>query len=202
MRTPLLLLVLLAACAPAREEGDGTVPIGNDYETALFTVEEQGEGALYELGHLVLVNEDVGCGNLSWSGDLDLWSLEEGVEYLSLWLQRGVALDGWAMEYESAQRWSMDGNVWSDEMHHFWGQRGTTDGAIPPDGEDTGPPPEGRDVDLNIGSDPAGVDHLLRVLEDDAEHLAGHLDLDDSTVSFNTERCETIVREDQPPVPG
>ncbi len=210
MRFPLLLAILLAACAPTRDEGEGTAPIGNDYESALFTIEQQGDGAFYELGHLVLVNADMDCGDLSWSGDLETWSLDQDVEYMNLWIQHGVALDGWLRDYISAQRWSDEGNEWTDEMHHFWGQQGLGDGGgelppdggeVPPDDDEEPPPPEGREVLMTIGNDSNGTDHLLSVLEADADHLAGQIDLNDESVSFSATKCETIVREDVP-VPG
>lgn len=190
----LALIVPLLGCPPTRTEDPGGTPTpSNDFQTALFTIVDYGEGAQYQDATLVLADMDLTCDDLNWRGDLDAWSIPEGVSWVHLYISHGVALDGWLRTYESYASAQQGGVMNGDEIRYFWGEAG--EGPVEDDIPVGEPPPTedpaGRAVTATLGMD-AGASDLLDVTLSSDDLLGGSLDTSVDTWSFAATKCGVV----------
>jgi hypothetical protein len=166
----------------------------NDFESALFTVTDYGEGTPFQDAVLVLVDQDLGCDDLLWDGDLDVWSLPGEVAWVRTYVRRGIALDGWLRDIASMARAQQSGSSVGDDVSWFWGEVGlgpVLDDVpdVPPGQGD--PETDGRDVTAMLGFD-EGLDDILGVTLSTDALLAGSLDTWAGEWSFAATKCDVI----------
>lgn len=172
--SPLFLpLSVLVACTPSAvdDTAESTVV------TTLFTIETQSEDVDYDVGHLVHVAADLGCEDLEPTGEIDLARLPPGVDYTTLLLRHGRALDGWLRTYRSLQAFEDEGGDLSDEVSHFWGAEGVSD--------------ESTDA-LELGVGESGSGHIFDVHVAEDLRLTGVLHLSDRSVDLDAEKCGMV----------
>ncbi len=140
------LLLLAVSCAPVRSDADDSGLPGQQLQTSLFSVIENGSWTEYDQAVLVLVDTSLGCSDLGWNGTLDWWGLAEDVAWLNLSLLKGKNVESWATEFISYTAWSQDQNWDYSNAAYFSGQMGIG-------GDTSQPSPVGRDVTSNIGTE-------------------------------------------------
>ncbi len=206
---PVLALVPLLACAPVRSDDPDPDPTPvNDFDTALFTIVDHGAGATAQDASLVLVDLEIGCEDLGWNGDLNVWSIAEGVSWVRLFITHGVALDGWLRDYESYAQAQQGGTNFGDGVSYFWGEsgEGPAEDDIPV-GDPEDPPETGRDVLATLGFGGGGEGDLLGVSLSSDALLGGSIETWAGDWSFAATKCDVVYDEgngtdpDDPP-PG
>lgn len=202
MRTKIALALLIpcVACAPARDDAgppDGTPT--NDFQSALFTIVDHGQGASYQSANLVLVDQQITCDDLQWRGSLDVWSVPADVSWVTASMRHGLANNGWLRIYESLDQASVDGSTSSTDVQLFWGEVGL--GPVQddfPDGPvDTPTDPEGsagRDVIAMIGVE-QGISDELEVTVSGETTLGGALRTWQGDWSFAATKCDTVYEQ-------
>ena len=154
-RLGILIVVLLAAallplsigCAPDRSSDDDDDAGGNTLDYALFTVIDYGQGQSNQQGRLVLTDAATVCEDLSWGGGLRWWELASDMNWVELYLTRGVDVDGWRQEFQSSYAWQMAGGFDYLTATFFSGSIGVGDASMGDDDDDVPvdpPPPVGR----------------------------------------------------------
>ncbi len=210
---PLLVLLPLLACAPTREDDVDSDPIPvNDFDTALFTIVDHGEGASSQDANLVLVDQDLDCGDLRWNGELDVWAIPDGTAWVRLYITHGVALDGWLRDYESYEQARLAGTNAGNQVSFFWGEYGEgpleEDIPVDPPGDPEDEPIGGRDLIAGLGYDSGGMDDLLGVSLSTDDLLGGAVETWAGDWSFAATKCDVVYDEDngtdpdEPPPPG
>lgn len=204
---PVLALLPLLACAPTRDDDPDPDPTPvNDFDTALFTIVDHGDGATTQDASLVLVDLDIGCEDLDWSGDLMVWSLPQGVSWVRTFITHGVALDGWLRQYESYTQAQQSGTSAGDQVSLFWGEVG--EGPLEDDVPIGGPeddPMGSRDLVASLGVGSGGMDDVLDVSVSTDALLAGTIESAVGDWSFAATKCGVVSDEgdgadpDQPP---
>jgi hypothetical protein len=210
---PLLALLPLLACAPIRAEDSDPDPIPvNDFDTALFTIVDHGDGATHTDANLVLVDHDLECEDLRWNGELDVWSVPEGVSWVRLFITHGVALDGWLRDYEAFEYARVQGTDAGNQVAYFWGEygEGPLEDEIPvdPPGDPEDQPAGGRDLIAGLGYDSGGMDDLLGVSLSTEVLLGGTIETWAGDWSFAANKCDVVEDQgngtdpDEPPPQG
>ncbi len=210
---PLLAVLPLVACAPTRADDPDPDPVPtNDFDTALFTIVNHGDGATHQDASLVLVDQDLGCEDLRWNGELDVWSVPDGTAWVRLFITRGVALDGWMRDYESYEHARMQGTNAGNQVSYFWGEYGEgpleEDIPVDPPGDPEDQPIGGRDLIAALGYDSGGTDDLLAVSLSTDDLLGGAIETWAGDWSFAATMCDVVYDDgngtdpDEPPPPG
>ena len=189
---PLALLIPALACAPTR--GDDPAPGDpvpqNDFQSALFTIIDNGINAQSQQANLVLTDQELDCDGLGWGGELQVWNIPAGVAWVRVFISHGVSLDGWLRDYESYAQAQASGTANGDTVSMFWGEVG--EGPVEDDvpmGEPEDPPDGARDVTGSLGYGAAGMDDVLDVTLSDDELLGGRITSNAGDWSFAATKC-------------
>lgn len=148
------LLPLVLGCAPDRSDDDDDGGGGNTLPYALFTVIDYGDFQSTQQGRLVLTDAATVCEDLSWGGGLRWWELSPDMNWVELYLTRGVEVDSWSQEFQSSYAWQMAGEFDYLTATFFSGSVGVGDASMGDDDDDEPidpPTPIGRGETGQIG---------------------------------------------------
>ncbi len=211
----LAITPLIAGCAPNRADDDDDGPGGNTLGYALFTVVDYGDFNTSQQGRLVLVDAATTCENLDWGGGLRWWQLPTAVDWVELYLTRGIELEDWTRTYESTYSWQQEGSFDYPTAAFFSGSIGTGGNDGDDDDDDDvpvdPPPPIGRDVTGQIGNDAAAANDSLAISSYSLDgNVTGYLQSTAGNFSFSAEHCGIVYDEivggsevpDTPPTDG
>ncbi len=190
MRALLIATLLVAACAPSRENEVDANPYPNDYRSALFAIETPIFNTPWEVGKLTLVDSDVDCDALDSRGEMPPWTMDEDVAYVQIFIRHGIGLDGWLRDFPAYEQWMRDNPTQEsgDDVSFFWGEMGTGgDGGEPP-------PVDGREVTGLLGQGAPALDDVVAVGMSTSSVLAGqvHHGEDGETISFAATKCPAV----------
>jgi len=188
------LVPLVIGCAPVRgDDDDDDGPSGNTLSHALFTVIDYGDSQSNQSGRLVLVDSNVLCEELNWGGGLNWWDLSSDVEWLELYLTRGLEVDGWTQQFQSSYSWGQEGGNDYSTATFFSGQSGTggtSSGGDDDDIVDPPPPADPREVSGQIGGNADQADDSLTINSYSLEaRVSGYLQSTVGNYSFSATHC-------------
>lgn len=185
--TALLLPIVAAGCAPARQDIVPEEP-ENTLATALFVELLTGEWSGYSQADLYLVDDpDFTCEDLAYGYELDVWSLDPEVAWVTTSAYLGENIGGgWEQEFRSMEAFTQEVGLDYSVADFFYG-------AVGHGGEEAVPgSAEERSEEGRLGQSEEGLDDLLTFDAVSSEGVTGTLETQLGTWHFSGVHCGEV----------